>query len=82
VASSLAAALGRSIEPAVTLRFRAGDVRHCYADITRAREQLGFHPRMSLDEGLPELVEWLSTQQADDRVVEATRELVARGLTA
>jgi dTDP-L-rhamnose 4-epimerase len=82
IATALATALGKSIEPEVTLRFRAGDVRHCYADISRARAELGFEPRLSLEDGLPELVEWLLTQHADDRVAEATGELAARGLTA
>jgi dTDP-L-rhamnose 4-epimerase len=83
VARRLADALGKpEIEPDVSLRFRAGDVRHCYADISRAQQRLGFRPRVSLEDGLPELVTWLATQQADDRFGQATRELAARGLTA
>ena len=36
-----------------------GDVRHTWADTTRAREVLGFSPRVSLQEGLARQVAWL-----------------------
>jgi len=36
-----------------------GDVRHTWADTTRAREALGFHPRISLQDGLRRQVEWV-----------------------
>ncbi|HEV7859494.1 MAG TPA: SDR family oxidoreductase [Pyrinomonadaceae bacterium] len=37
---------------------RAGDVRHSLADITRAREMLGYEPRVGLEEGLQKTIEW------------------------
>jgi len=70
------------IQPEITERFRAGDIRHCFADVTAAREGLGFEPRVDLDDGLVDLVAWLKTQQAEDRFHEAADELAARGLTA
>jgi nucleoside-diphosphate-sugar epimerase len=36
-----------------------GDVRHTWADTSRARDSLGFTPRVSLREGLARQVEWL-----------------------
>jgi UDP-glucose 4-epimerase len=36
-----------------------GDVRHTWADTSRAREVLGFSPRVSLRDGLSHQVEWL-----------------------
>jgi dTDP-L-rhamnose 4-epimerase len=72
--------LGSNIEPEVTGKFRAGDIRHCFADIGRARELLGYEPQVGLTEGMAELAAWLETQTADDRVEGATAELVARGL--
>jgi len=36
-----------------------GDVRHTWADTTRARELLGFTPRVSLRTGLGHQVAWL-----------------------
>jgi dTDP-L-rhamnose 4-epimerase len=80
IARSLARVLAVDLEPEVTGRYRAGDIRHCFADISRARELLGFEPQVELDDGLQELAGWLATQQADDRVAAATAELVARGL--
>jgi dTDP-L-rhamnose 4-epimerase len=64
----------------VTGKYRAGDIRHCFADITLARELLGYEPRVRLETGMAELAAWLDTQSADDRVEDATAELVSRGL--
>ena len=69
------------IEPAITGKYRAGDIRHCFADISLARRLLGYEPRVELDDGLVELADWLKDQVAYDRVEEASRELAARGLT-
>jgi dTDP-L-rhamnose 4-epimerase len=80
IARELAAVLGTEIEPRVTGKYRAGDIRHCFADIRRARELLGFEPQVELADGMTELAEWLETQTATDRVDEATAELVTRGL--
>jgi dTDP-L-rhamnose 4-epimerase len=72
--------LGKDIEPEITGKYRSGDIRHCFADITRAREVLGFEPHVSLDEGLADLAGWLEGQTAYDRVSEARAELTVRGL--
>jgi dTDP-L-rhamnose 4-epimerase len=69
------------IEPEVTNRYRVGDIRHCFADIARARTVLGYEPQMTLDAGLMELACWLSGREAPDRAAEANAELAARGLT-
>ena len=81
IAARLGTILGRPIAPEITGKYRVGDIRHCFADITRARELLGFVPQHDLDQGLPELAEWLAGQTAHDRVEEASAELAARGLT-
>ncbi len=83
VAHKMALALGkREIRPEVTGTYRAGDIRHCFADIALAREVLGYSPRIELEQGLVELTAWLDGQTADDRVEEARAELEDRGLTA
>jgi dTDP-L-rhamnose 4-epimerase len=69
------------IEPEVTGKYRMGDIRHCFADISLARSALGYEPQVSLEDGLAELVEWLQGQPADDRVEQARAELAERGLT-
>jgi dTDP-L-rhamnose 4-epimerase len=65
VAQILAAALGKEIEPVITQSFRAGAMRHCYADLTKARRLLGYQPRISHEQGLCELAEWLLQRQAE-----------------
>ena len=77
----LARTLGKEIAPEVTGEFRVGDIRHCFADVSLARETLGFEPQVTLDEGIAELAEWLAGQTAVDRVDEAAAELARRGLT-
>jgi dTDP-L-rhamnose 4-epimerase len=82
IAERLAFLLGREdIEPELTGNARAGDVRHCFADISFAREVLGYEPKVDLDDGMAELAEWLEGQVAEDGVDEAAAELARRGLT-
>jgi dTDP-L-rhamnose 4-epimerase len=78
---ALSAALGTSIEPEITGKLRAGDIRHCFADVGRAREVLGFEPQVTLEDGIQELAAWLAGRVAEDRVEAAAQELAARGLT-
>ena len=80
IARRMAAVLGSQIEPEITGKYRVGDIRHCFADITQARKLLAYEPQVDFDQGLQELAEWLEGQTADDRVTEATAELQARGL--
>ena len=83
VASGFASAMGRpDLTPDVTGKARTGDIRNCFADITLAREKLGFHPRRSFEDSFDELAEWVSRQTAVDRVAEARRELETHGLVA
>ena len=81
VATALSAGLGLAIEPVRNSQYRAGDIRHCFADPTLARELLGFEARIGFEEGMFELIKWLGDQEAVDRVDRATSELAARGLT-
>jgi len=81
VAELLAEQLDFADPPEVVGKYRAGDIRHCYADISRIRKELGFEPRVTLEDGMRELLTWLRSQAADDRVEAAARELEARGLT-
>jgi dTDP-L-rhamnose 4-epimerase len=81
VAELVSGVLGKDIAPEVCGKYRVGDIRHCFADISRARAVLGYEPSMTLEDGMIELSEWLQGQVADDRVAEASRELAARGLT-
>jgi dTDP-L-rhamnose 4-epimerase len=81
VARLLAQRLGVDIQPEVVQRFRAGDIRHCYADITKIRRVLGYEPRVVFAEGgLDDLVRWARAQRPADGVERARRELEAKCL--
>jgi dTDP-L-rhamnose 4-epimerase len=80
VARVLARGLGKDVEPELPGRYRAGDVRHCYADPSRARELLGFEPEIAFEDGMRELLEWLEGQEASDGVDAAYEALAERGL--
>jgi len=83
VAQSLARAMGKnSIEAEIVGKARTGDIRHCYCDVTLARDTLGFAAQQDFGEGLADLAEWLSGQTAEDRAAHAREELEARGLVA
>ncbi len=69
------------ISPEVTGKYRAGDIRHCFADISKAKTMLGFTPEITLKEGLGELIDWLAHQTAEDHVDRAEEELHQKGLT-
>ena len=80
--AALNEALGTAIEPEVQYTFRAGDIRHCYADISAAREALGYQPTTTLREGLTDLVTWLQSETPTDLMDQARRELAAKGLAS
>jgi dTDP-L-rhamnose 4-epimerase len=81
VASKAIEAIGAtSLQPEITGKYRVGDIRHCFADISRARKVLGWAPSVSLEQGFVDLAAWLEGQVTTDRVVEARGELAARGL--
>jgi dTDP-L-rhamnose 4-epimerase len=81
VAESMARVLGKDIAPEISGTYRVGDIRHCFADVSRARDVLAFGPRVAFEDGLAELAGWLRGQTAIDRIDEARQELTARGLT-
>jgi dTDP-L-rhamnose 4-epimerase len=82
LARALAEALGSDLEPEVTGEYRAGDLRHCIADTTRARTLLGFEATRELRDGLPELADWVGRQRVAERGDDAVAGLRARGLVA
>lgn len=80
VAQVISAGMGLDIEPEYRQQYRAGDIRHCFADPTEAERVLGFKAKVSFEDGMAELISWLEAQRADDQVDAATEELLARGL--
>ena len=81
IVTELASILDKDdVLPEVTGKYRVGDIRHCFADISLAEQVLGYQPQVPLDKGLTELAGWLEGQVATDDVDAATAELTSRGL--
>jgi dTDP-L-rhamnose 4-epimerase len=80
IADLLARGLGKDIKPVIVGKYREGDIRHCVADISRAKNLLNYEPKVSLEAGLAELLDWLGEQDAEDCVERATAELAERSL--
>ncbi|MFN0277445.1 MAG: SDR family NAD(P)-dependent oxidoreductase [Pyrinomonadaceae bacterium] len=80
IAELLAKGLGKNIDPEIVGKYREGDIRHCVADISKARKLLSYEPKVTLEAGLAELLDWLGEQDAEDRVESATAELAERSL--
>jgi len=82
VADRLARLLDKEhIGSEITRHYRVGDIRHCFADISRARSVLGYTPHVTFEEGLKELAGWLYGRIGNNRSDEARHELTAQGLT-
>ncbi|GGE32262.1 nucleoside-diphosphate-sugar epimerase [Agaricicola taiwanensis] len=83
VATMLAEAMGvPEIAPDIMGKARSGDIRNCFADISKARDLLGFEPQHRLEDSLGELAEWVRQVGAVDRGAEMKRHLEDRGLVS
>jgi dTDP-L-rhamnose 4-epimerase len=82
IAEKMARVMGKEhISPIVKGKYRVGDIRHCYSDIGKAKRMLGYEPRVTLENGLEVLAEWLKGQESSDNIDAACNELAERGLT-
>jgi dTDP-L-rhamnose 4-epimerase len=80
-AHALAQLLGRpDLEPQIAGQFRSGDIRHCFADLGRARRLLGYTPQIAWEDGLRELAAWASAAPSSDQFGRAEAELHQRSL--
>ncbi|MBI4052787.1 MAG: SDR family NAD(P)-dependent oxidoreductase [Candidatus Diapherotrites archaeon] len=80
VAETIISLYGSDLKPEITKKFRKGDIRHCFADISKIRSKLGFRPGVSFEKGMKEIIEWSASVQAEDRFDEAAEELKRKGL--
>ena len=80
-ARKVAKAMGKEhLEPEISGKYRVGDIRHCFPDMTLAKRLLDYEPQILLDDGLSDLADWLAEQTAEDNVDRMRAELSARGL--
>jgi dTDP-L-rhamnose 4-epimerase len=83
IARRLGQVLGKTdLEPQVCGSYRAGDIRNCFADISKATRVLGYEPRITLEAGLAGLAQWLEGRMDEDRSEVADSELRRHGLVA
>lgn len=76
IAAVLARLLGKNIAPEVLNRYRVGDIRHCFGDISKIEQTFGFRPERDMDAGMQELIAWVSrTKPPVDRSAESLAEL-------
>jgi len=80
IAQMLIKLYNKKLKPEITNRYRAGDIRHCFTNISRIKEKLGFEPKVDLEEGMKELVEWGEKEEALDKFEEAHDELLRKKL--
>src|SRR5712691_7586378 len=81
VAELLAQELNWTAGFEILRKFRAGDIRHCFADISRIRTALGYEPTYQFEDGIRELVEWVRQQQGmRSSSTDADGHLAAHGL--
>jgi len=63
------------VQPQIVGQYRRGDIRHCFADIGRIRDKLGFEPRLTFEDGVADLISWVREQEATDGFHEVDSEL-------
>jgi len=80
IADILAKLQNSDVKPEMVGKFRKGDVRHCFSDISKIKDKLGFSPKVGFEDGIRELMEWSAGVKAEDKVEEATEELREKGL--
>jgi dTDP-L-rhamnose 4-epimerase len=81
VATLLKEKLNANGQIRVTGNFRVGDIRHNFADISRAEEFLGWKPEVKFEEGLNRFVAWVKSERAEnDSYEHALEELRSRGM--
>lgn len=80
VAEALVKLHGAALAPEVRGAYRAGDVRHCFADVSRISSKLEWRAQVPFEEGLGDLVGWSAARSATDRFAQAEAELERHGL--
>lgn len=81
VANTLKKYYGIEVPVTVTGNFRLGDIRHNFADISKARKLLGFEPKWTFDKGIKQFCRWVENQPIqEDKYQSSIDEMKAKGL--
>ena len=81
VANSLIEAYNIDVPITITGRFRLGDIRHNYADLTKIKTLLGFEPKVYFKEGIQKFSTWVLQQEIqEDKLSKSLEEMKQKGL--
>ncbi len=80
IAKLIAKLFGKNINPEVTNQFRKGDIRHCFADISKIKSLMHWKPRITFADGLEELIEWSHSAKSQDLFDRANKLLKEKGV--
>jgi dTDP-L-rhamnose 4-epimerase len=81
VAKTLSEKYGADVPIKISGSYRLGDIRHNYADISRARELLGFEPHFDFKQGIANFATWVNAQEVhEDGYEKSISEMKSKGL--
>jgi dTDP-L-rhamnose 4-epimerase len=81
VATKLCEKYGITVPIKVSGNYRLGDIRHNFADISSAREILGFEPQWPFTDGIAEFAKWVNLQDVhEDLYEQSIKEMKKKGL--
>lgn len=81
VANTLIQKYGINVPITISGNYRLGDIRHNYADISLAKQILGFQPSWSFESGITQFVKWVDEQEInEDRYESSIKEMKQKGL--
>jgi dTDP-L-rhamnose 4-epimerase len=81
VANLLKSLYNSDLKISVSGKYRLGDIRHNYADLSKIKNALGFSPRFDFLSGITLFVNWVKTQEVmEDKYETSLQELESKGL--
>lgn len=81
VANTLKKFYGIDVPIKVSGNYRLGDIRHNYADISKAHKLLGFKPKWSFEKGIEQFCKWVNNQPIQkDKYDASINEMKQKGL--
>ncbi len=81
VAKSLLKSFKMDVPIKITGKFRLGDIRHNFADMTKIKNVLGFIPKIDFETGIMNFTNWVLSQEVkEDNLSKSLEEMQQRGL--
>jgi dTDP-L-rhamnose 4-epimerase len=80
IANTLSQIMGKNISPEISNKYRDGDIRNCFADISLIKEKLGWSPEYNFKNGAHTLLSWVLSQTDVKFIGDSYEELKKLGL--